>query len=110
MAQNQNYQGIIAIVPPFEYCEIEDILEEAEILAKNATLIITIVILFLILRLLKFIVPYSPYNNLCSGFTNIHAPVQRLTSLTKQGQAPVLSAGYYKMNAYRQAGCLSVYP
>ena len=30
MAQNQNYQGIIAIVPPFEYCEIEDILEEAE--------------------------------------------------------------------------------
>lgn len=30
MAQNQNYQGVIAIVPPFEYCEIEDILEEAE--------------------------------------------------------------------------------
>jgi hypothetical protein len=28
MAQNQNYQGVIAIVPPFEYCEIEDILEE----------------------------------------------------------------------------------
>ena len=24
MAQNQNYQGVIAIVPPFEYCEIED--------------------------------------------------------------------------------------
>ena len=22
MAQNQNYQGVIAIVPPFEYCEI----------------------------------------------------------------------------------------
>ena len=30
MAQNQNYQGVIAIVPPFEYCEIEDILEEEE--------------------------------------------------------------------------------
>ena len=30
MAQNQNYQGVIAIVQPFEYCEIEDILEEAE--------------------------------------------------------------------------------
>ena len=30
MAQNQNYQGVIAIVPPFEYCEIEDILENAK--------------------------------------------------------------------------------
>lgn len=29
MAQTQNYQGVIAIVPPFEYCEIEDILEVA---------------------------------------------------------------------------------
>lgn len=29
MAQTQNYQGIIATVPPFEYCEIKDILEEA---------------------------------------------------------------------------------
>lgn len=29
MAQTQNYQGVIAIVPPFEYCEIEEILEEA---------------------------------------------------------------------------------
>ena len=29
MAQTQNYQGVIAIVPPFEYCELEDILEEA---------------------------------------------------------------------------------
>lgn len=26
MAQNENYQGVIAIVPPFEYCEIDDIL------------------------------------------------------------------------------------
>ena len=30
MAQNENHQGVIAIVPPFEYCEIEDILEEAK--------------------------------------------------------------------------------
>ncbi len=30
MAQTQNYQGVIAIVPPFEYCQIEDILKEAE--------------------------------------------------------------------------------
>ena len=30
MAQNQNYQGVIAIVPPFQYCEIEDILENAK--------------------------------------------------------------------------------
>ena len=29
MAQNKNYQGVIAIVPPFEYCEIEDILDRA---------------------------------------------------------------------------------
>ena len=30
MAQNENYQGVIALVPPFEYCEVEDILEEAK--------------------------------------------------------------------------------
>lgn len=30
MAQNENYQGVIAIVPPFAYCEIQDILEEAK--------------------------------------------------------------------------------
>ncbi len=29
IAQTENYQGVIAIVPPFEYCEIEDIIEEA---------------------------------------------------------------------------------
>ena len=33
MAQNQNYQGVIAIVPPFEYCAIEDIIENAK--SKN---------------------------------------------------------------------------
>lgn len=30
MSQTNNHQGVIAIVPPFEYCEVEDILEEAE--------------------------------------------------------------------------------
>lgn len=29
MAQTENHQGVIAIVPPFDYCEIEDILLEA---------------------------------------------------------------------------------
>lgn len=30
IAQTQNHQGVIAIVPPFAYCEVEDILEEAK--------------------------------------------------------------------------------
>ena len=30
MAQEENYQGVIAIVPPFEYVEIEDILDVAK--------------------------------------------------------------------------------
>ena len=30
MAQTENNQGVIAIVPPFNYCEIEDILETAK--------------------------------------------------------------------------------
>lgn len=30
MAQTQNYQGVIAIVPPYEYCEVEDILQKAK--------------------------------------------------------------------------------
>ena len=30
MSQTGNHQGVIAIVPPFEYCEVEDILDEAE--------------------------------------------------------------------------------
>ena len=40
MAQNQNYQGVIAIVPPFEYCEIEDILEEANKRNEDAFVLI----------------------------------------------------------------------
>ena len=30
IAQNENYQGVIAIVPPFEYSEVEDMLNLAE--------------------------------------------------------------------------------
>lgn len=30
MARTENNQGVIAIVPPFDYCEVEDILEEAK--------------------------------------------------------------------------------
>ena len=30
MSQEENYQGVIAVVPPFEYVEIEDILNAAE--------------------------------------------------------------------------------
>ena len=31
MSQTGNHQGVIAIVPPFEYCEVEDILDEAKL-------------------------------------------------------------------------------
>jgi len=30
MAQTENHQGVIAIVPPFDYCEVQDILNEAK--------------------------------------------------------------------------------
>lgn len=30
MAQSDNHQGVIAIVPPFDYCEVEDILNLAD--------------------------------------------------------------------------------
>ena len=33
IARNENYQGVIALVPPFEYCEVDDILDEAK--SKN---------------------------------------------------------------------------
>lgn len=35
MAQTDNYQGVIAIVPPFEYCEIDDILNYAKEKEEN---------------------------------------------------------------------------
>ncbi len=30
MSQTQNHQGVIAIVPPFNYCQVEDILQKAK--------------------------------------------------------------------------------
>lgn len=30
IAQTENFQGVIATIPPFEYCEIQDILDEAK--------------------------------------------------------------------------------
>lgn len=30
MSETHNHQGVIALVPPFEYCEVEDILEDAK--------------------------------------------------------------------------------
>lgn len=29
MSKTKNHQGVIAVIPPFNYCEVEDILEEA---------------------------------------------------------------------------------
>ena len=40
MAQTDNYQGVIAIVPPFEYCEIDDILNYAKEKEENPFVII----------------------------------------------------------------------
>lgn len=40
MAQEENYQGVIAIVPPFEYCEISDILLSAKEKQEDAFVLI----------------------------------------------------------------------
>ena len=40
MAQEENYQGVIAIVPPFEYVEIEDILNTAKERGENPFVLI----------------------------------------------------------------------
>lgn len=40
MAQEENYQGVIAIVPPFEYVEIEDILNDAKEKQEDAFVLI----------------------------------------------------------------------
>lgn len=40
MAQTENYQGVIAIVPPFNYCDVDDILEEAKRKNENPFVII----------------------------------------------------------------------
>ena len=40
MAQTENYQGVIAIVPPFEYCDVDDILDEAKNKNENPFILI----------------------------------------------------------------------
>lgn len=40
MAQTENNQGVIAIVPPYNYCEVEDILEAAKIRNENPFIMI----------------------------------------------------------------------
>ena len=40
MTASNNHQGVIAIVPPFEYVEVEDILEEAKKKNENSFILI----------------------------------------------------------------------
>ncbi len=40
MAQTENCQGVIAIVPPFDYCSVEDILNEAKSKKEKAFILI----------------------------------------------------------------------
>lgn len=40
MSENMNHQGVIAIVPPFEYCEIQDILDLAKGKNEDAFILI----------------------------------------------------------------------
>lgn len=40
MAQTENYQGVIAVVPPFDYIDVEDILKEATTRQEDAFIVI----------------------------------------------------------------------
>ncbi len=40
MAQTENYQGVIAIVPPFDYCDIKDILEYSKEKQEDAFILL----------------------------------------------------------------------
>ena len=40
MSESHNHQGVIAIVPPFDYCEVEDILNEAKSKNEKAFILI----------------------------------------------------------------------
>jgi 23S rRNA (guanosine2251-2'-O)-methyltransferase len=40
MSQTENCQGVIAIVPPYEYCEVEDIIKKAKEQQENPFIII----------------------------------------------------------------------
>ena len=40
MSEEKNHQGVIAIVPPFDYCEVDDILETAKQKNENPFILI----------------------------------------------------------------------
>ena len=40
MSQTENHQGVIAIVPPYEYCDVDDILEQAKSKNEKAFILI----------------------------------------------------------------------
>lgn len=40
MAQTENAQGVIALVPPFDYCSVDDILNEAKLKNEKAFILI----------------------------------------------------------------------
>lgn len=40
MSQTENHQGVIAIVPPYEYCDVDDILEQAKSKNEKAYILI----------------------------------------------------------------------
>lgn len=40
MSMSDNHQGVIAIVPPFDYCEVEDIVEKAKKTGEKAFILI----------------------------------------------------------------------
>lgn len=40
MSETHNHQGVIAVVPPFNYCEIEDIIDYAKSKNENAFIVI----------------------------------------------------------------------
>ena len=40
MAQTENPQGVIAIVPPFNYCDVDDILNEAKLRGEKSFILI----------------------------------------------------------------------
>ena len=41
MSNTQNHQGVIAVVPPFDYCEVEDILDYAKSKNEDAFILIS---------------------------------------------------------------------
>jgi len=51
MSETQNNQGVIAIVPPFDYCEVDDILEDARKKNEKPFIIVSLVPFVLLIEL-----------------------------------------------------------